>query len=105
MAENSKINIKDFKCPLANQMCFPAVQEAAKIIGNYRQKQAEKDRIKWQMFENMVIVNSIITALVAMVLAAVIYKDGYPSNGEIAFATSVIAVLPVTLYKIERWCQ
>jgi len=104
MAEN---NIKDFKCPLANQMCFPAVQEAAKIIGNYRQKQAEKDRIKWQMFENMTIVNSIITALVAMVLisALLCYQPMISNKSGLIVTTAIIATFPVALYKIERWCQ
>ena len=99
--------IKDFKCPLANQMCFPAVQEAAKIIGNYRQKQAEKDRIKWQMFENMVIVNSIITALVAMVLVALLFTSTYTNQdmAGVMVITVIVAVLPILLYKVERRCQ
>lgn len=91
-------DLKNGTCPIHGRLCFPAVAESAKICAELKRKCKEREAIHREQLEITIMLNSFITAIVVFVMMLLLV----PIGGEIFFVALVVALLPISLYKMER---
>lgn len=92
---------KSLLCPVSGGLCYPAMQEAAKIIATYRAKQRQKEADRADDMVFTIAFNSLVTAMVVFCLLLLLF----PIGGQAFVIAAVVAGLPTILYKIERWAS
>lgn len=91
-------DLKNGTCPIHGRLCYPAIAESAKICAEFRQKYKQRGAEQKEQLEFSIMLNSLITAIAVFVMMLILL----PVGGEVFFVSLVVALLPISLYKMER---